>query len=87
MSWEKSALLVINFRGGAVIRSEHSYRSIDDLTGFIKPIPPRQQGNAKTSRSVSDTVLRPVIEEINWYRMASSKGVRSSEMFGIVLRL
>ena len=52
---------MINFTSGAVINSEHSYWSTDDFTGFIIPSPPRRQGSAKTSRSVSDIVLRPVI--------------------------
>ena len=77
---------MINFTSGAVINSEHSYWSTDDFTGFIISSPPRRQGSAKTSHSVSDIVLRPVIAGINWCRMASSKGVRSSVMFGIVLR-
>ena len=37
--------------------SEHSYWSLDDLTGFVIPNPPRQQGSVKVSRSMLDTVL------------------------------
>ena len=77
---------MINFTSGAVINSEHSYWSTDDFTGFIISIPPRQQGSAKTSRSVSDIVLWPMIAGINWCWVASSQGVRSLVTFGIVLR-
>ena len=45
-----------------------------------------RQGSANTSHSVSDIVLWPVIAGINWCRMASSKAVRSSVKFGIVVR-
>ena len=69
-----------NFTSGAVIYSEHSYWSTDDFSGFIIPSPPRRQGSAKTSRSVSDIVLRPVIAGIDWCRMTSFKGVRSFPM-------